>query len=97
MNVEEAKAVLKANGYFVDNLWNVIDVRCKFNCTDEQAQYILEKSLTNDATMEQIWLSIGIFGEMEKLEPVNDEEEDRKFVDENLEEFKKIAEQLKKK
>ena len=95
MNVEQAKEVLKANGYFVDNLWNVVDVRSKFNCTDEQAQYILDKSLTNEATMEQIWFSIGEFGRIEKLEEVEDE--DRKFVDENLEEFKKIAEQLKKK
>jgi len=97
MNVEEAKAVLKANGYFVDNLWHVEDVKSKFNCTDEEAQDVLFESLTNEATMEQIWFSINEFGEMEKLEPVNDDEEDRKFVDENLEEFKKIAEQLKKK
>lgn len=42
-----------------------------FECTDEQAQYVLDKSLTNDATMEQIWLSIDTFGEMEKLVNVN--------------------------
>jgi hypothetical protein len=72
MNVEEAKAVLKANGYFVDNLWHVEDVKSKFNCTDDEAQYILEQSLTNEATMEQIWFSIREFGEMEKLEPVNE-------------------------
>ena len=72
MNVEEAKAVLKANGYFVDNLWSVEDVKSKFKCDDDDAQYILEQSLTNEATMEQIWFSIREFGEMENLEPVND-------------------------
>ena len=45
--------------------------------------------------MEQIWFSIGEFGRIDNLVSVDDE--DRKFVDENLEEFKKIAEQLKKK
>jgi len=73
MNVEEAKAVLKANGYFVDNLWHVEDVKSKFNCTDDEAQYILERSLTNEATMEQIWFSIDEFGEMENLKPVIEE------------------------
>jgi len=97
MNVQEAKEVLKANGYFVDNLWSVEDVKSKFKCDDEEAQDVLFESLTNEATMEQIWFSIGEFGSINGLEPVNDDEEDRKFVDENLEEFKKIAEQLKKK
>ena len=68
MNVEEAKAVLKANGYFVDNLWSVDDVKSKFNCTDEEAQDVLFESLTNEATMEQIWFSIGEFGEILGLE-----------------------------
>ena len=67
MSVDQARQVLKQNGFFVDNLWHVDDVKSKFNCTDEQAQYVLEKSLTNEATMEQVWLSIGVFGEMENL------------------------------
>jgi hypothetical protein len=66
--VAKAKEVLKANGYFVDNLWHVDDVRTKFNCTDDEAQYILDQSLTNEATMEQIWFSIREFGEIEGLE-----------------------------
>ncbi len=68
MNVEEAKAFLKSQGFFTDNLWHVEDVKSKFNCTDDEAQYILEQSLTNEATMEQIWFSIREFGEMEGLE-----------------------------
>src|SRR4051794_22686277 len=34
ISVESAKQVLKDNGYFVDNLWTVHDVKEKFNCTD---------------------------------------------------------------
>jgi len=68
MNVEQAKAFLKSQGFFTDNLWHVEDVKSKFNCTDEEAQIVLEQSLTNEATMEQIWFSIREFGEMEGLE-----------------------------
>ena len=68
LQIQKAKQLLKDNGYFVDNLWQVDDVKAKFKCDDDTAQYILEQSLTNEATMEQIWLSIDIFGEEEKLE-----------------------------
>jgi len=51
MDINQAKEVLKANGYFVDNLWHVNDVKSKFNCTDDDAQYILGQALTNEATM----------------------------------------------
>ena len=70
--VDLAKAVLKDNGYFVDNLWHVDDVKAKFNCDDEKAQDILFESLTNEATMEQIWFSIGEFGNIKGLEEIND-------------------------
>ena len=55
---------LSRRGYFTGNLWTVDDVKSKFFVTDEEAQEILMESLTNDATMEQIWQSINIFGEM---------------------------------
>ena len=65
--IEEAKRILKESGYFVDNLWSVRDVQDKFKCTDEQAQEILNKSLTNEATMEQIQYSIKEFAELKGL------------------------------
>lgn len=66
--IDDARALLEKNGFFVSNLWCIDDVKAKYICTDEEAQDILEKSLTNDATMEQIWLSVDIFAEMEELE-----------------------------
>ena len=68
--IEQAKELLKANGYFVDNLWYVEDVKTKFKCTDEQAQVILDRALTNEATMEQIWFSINEFGSIDNLEEI---------------------------
>lgn len=67
MTIDEAKKVLRDNGYFVDNLWNVTDVQGIFKCTDEQAQSVLLDSMTNDQTMEQIWYSINEFGSMDNL------------------------------
>lgn len=70
--IEEAKAFLKEQGFQTDNLWRVDDVKTKFNCTDEQAQHVLYKALTNGATMEQIWLAIDTAGEEEGLEPIEE-------------------------
>lgn len=69
---EELKAELSRRGFFTDNLWCVEDVKSKFIVTDEEAQEVLDRSLTNEATMEQIWLSIETFGEMEGYKEVED-------------------------
>jgi len=65
--IEEAKKILEEQGYFIRNLWHVDDVKGMFRCTDEEAQDVLDDALTNDATMEQIWLAIGIVGESKSL------------------------------
>lgn len=70
--VEHAKAILKDNGFFVDNLWHVDDVKGKFECTDEEAQDVLRDALKNEATMEQIWYAIGFHGEDENLTPIEE-------------------------
>lgn len=70
--VEHAKEILKDNGFFVDNLWHVDDVKGKFECTDEEAQDVLNGALTNDATMEQIWFAIGFHGEDEGLKEIEE-------------------------
>ena len=56
--IEQAKAILKQHGYFVDNLWSVSDVTDRYECTEEQAYDVLDEALTNECVMEQIWFSI---------------------------------------
>ena len=56
---------LTKRGYYTTNLWRVDDVKEIFSVTDEQAIKILHNSLTNDETMNQVWLSINTFGDME--------------------------------
>jgi hypothetical protein len=54
MSTEQAKELLKKNGYYIDNLWHVDDVQQRCYCTEEEAQEILDMSLTNEETMEHI-------------------------------------------
>tara|TARA_B110000902_G_scaffold237202_1_gene284018 strand:- start:506 stop:748 length:243 start_codon:yes stop_codon:yes gene_type:complete len=57
--VEEAKALLKENGYYTDNLWHIDDVKANYECEDDsEAQEVLDSALTNEATMDQIWFAI---------------------------------------
>jgi len=61
--MKKAKELLESNGYYVGNLWSVDDVHSRYECTNEVAQDILHKALTNEATMEQVWLAIDIYAE----------------------------------
>ena len=63
IRIDNAKAVLKAAGYLVDNLWHVEDVQAKFDCSTTDAMAVLNRALTNEATMEQIWLAIYVDGD----------------------------------
>ena len=53
-----AKATLRKRGYFVDNLWSTYDVTDRYDCDKDKAQEVLNSALTNDYTMQQIWLAI---------------------------------------
>lgn len=48
------KQVLKDAGYYTDNLWHVNDVLNYHYCTDNKAQEILNKALTNEWLIGQI-------------------------------------------
>lgn len=66
MNIHEAKQALREAGYFVDNLWHVDDVKnaTEVSLSTNQAMQVLSMSLTNEATMDQIWMSIQIATEI---------------------------------
>ena len=53
-----ARALLRSKGYFVENLGCVDDVMQNYDCSKEQAYDVLSSAMTNDATMEQIFLAI---------------------------------------
>lgn len=66
MNIHEAKQALREAGYFVDNLWHVDDVKnaTEVSLSTDQAMQVLSMALTNEATMDQIWMSIQIATEI---------------------------------
>ncbi len=61
MSTEQAKELLKKNGYYIDNLWHVDDVQQRCYCTEEEAQEVLDKSLTDEATVDAIFNAIDYF------------------------------------
>lgn len=69
--IEQARQLLKANGYYVDNLWMVDDVQSRFNCDQDTAQEILDNVMTCGYTMETIWDMIEISAQENfKLKPI---------------------------
>lgn len=74
--IEKAKEVLRAAGYFTYNLWHVDDVKLRFAVfDDEDAQSILEQALTNDWIMEQIHYGIGEAAEEEGFTKLEEDED----------------------
>ena len=58
--------------YQTENLWSIWDAKAKFDCTDEEAMLVIEKALTNGATMEQIWFAIDVEGECMGLKKLDE-------------------------
>jgi hypothetical protein len=46
--IDNAIETLRKHGYSVGNLWGTNDVRSEFECTEDEAMEVLEKSLDND-------------------------------------------------
>ena len=66
-DIDKARQTLRQAGYYVGNLWSIHDVMDKYECTEEEAQEVLDLSLTNEVTMEQIQFSIREFVEILNL------------------------------
>ena len=61
MEANEVKEFLKSKGYYVDNLWQIEDVKHnRPDLTDEQAYEILDKAMNNEYLMNETWETIDI-------------------------------------
>jgi hypothetical protein len=65
--IQNAKDLLERAGYFVQNLWHIHDVKIHFDCTDEEAMYILEQSLGGEYMNELSYDLIKVIGTENKL------------------------------
>lgn len=54
MTIEQAKQVLKENGYYVDNLWHTDDVHRYGDISEDGAYDVLDSVLQNAYTIEKI-------------------------------------------
>lgn len=61
-SVNQAKAILKDAGYYVDNLWHIDDVKCyeDFTENDDEAYNVLDKVLHSGRIIEEINSAIQI-------------------------------------
>ena len=57
-SVNQAKAILKDAGYYVDNLWHIDDVKGLKSMNDDDAYAILDTILSGDYIIEDIANSI---------------------------------------
>lgn len=63
MTIEQAKQVLRDNGYYVDNLWQLDDVKLRHDVDDDTAYEILDSALTHEWIIEQIFYIISDIAE----------------------------------
>jgi hypothetical protein len=54
IEIENAKQLLRSEGYFVDVLWSTDEVTMNYNCTEEQAHSVLFEAMTDDGTEQQV-------------------------------------------
>lgn len=47
LTIEKAKQFLKDNGYYVDTLWHIDDVKAVFDCDDHDADEVLDLILSD--------------------------------------------------
>jgi len=64
LTIESAKQFLKDNGYFVENLWSIHDVKNDYECTDEEAQNLLNEVLDSERIKQEINESIDLTASM---------------------------------
>ena len=63
LDKESAKLYLKNKGYYTDNLWTINDVQDRFECTEEEAYEVLDKTLQCGRITEEIFETIDLYAE----------------------------------
>jgi hypothetical protein len=55
IEIENAKQLLRSEGYFVDVLWSTDEVTMNYKCTEEQAHIVLFEAMTDDGTEQHVY------------------------------------------
>jgi len=67
LDIKDAKALLKKEGYCVENLWHIDDIKQNYKCSDEDAMDILEDVCSEDYVSETVFTMID-----EAIDHIND-------------------------
>ena len=67
ITVDLAKETLHNNGYFIESLWHIEDVKSQFDCTDKEAMEVLNSVLKNPYIIQEINSHIREIGIQNKL------------------------------
>jgi hypothetical protein len=65
--ITEALDFLESQGFYIHNLWHIQDVQDKFECTPEEAMKVLDEAVSGELIMEDIQISILIYGRQNGL------------------------------
>ena len=65
--INNAKELLRKEGYYIDNLWRVWDVQERYNCEDNDAYEVLDKAVSSEYIQERIFELIDDIAEDFKL------------------------------
>jgi hypothetical protein len=68
--IEDALAVLRSAGYYVENLWHIRDVQDRYEASDETAIDILDGSLCSEPLIEHVFALIEDLARFEELKKV---------------------------
>ena len=71
-DVAVARAFLRSEGFFTENLWSVHDVLQTHDCSRGKAYDVLDKAMNNSATIEQIFLAIDDVCDYLEIKKIND-------------------------
>lgn len=71
---EDLKKELEVRGWATDNLWSAGDVKSLFDANTLQAMTILDKALSDDYIVTEIWEAIRIGADLDGLAEKEDEQ-----------------------
>jgi hypothetical protein len=61
LDIQEAKDLLKREGFCVDNLWHIDDIQQNYHCEDDEAMEVLEIVCANDYIVSQTFDAIDMY------------------------------------
>ncbi len=67
IKTSKARTILKESGFYVEDLWHCDDVKCMYECTEEEAQKILGLALNDDIITKNILSAIQLYCEKNNL------------------------------